>query len=169
MVGGLDGHPRDVGATDGVKLPVDQRRRGLAQAIQQVLQVLTPEVMIAALAAFGECGVVVLEPMDLAVVTRWQIFRAVLVWSRIRFVSISRDQTRATTLAMLAECFDAIGGGPQVVLADRIACLRGPIVAGRVAHPNNVRFAGTTGSNLIGVSSARERRVGRKGRACAQP
>jgi hypothetical protein len=31
---------------------------------------------------------------------------------------------------------------PAVVLADRIACLRGPIVADRVvAHPNYVRFA----------------------------
>ena len=73
----------------------------------------------------------------------WQIFCAVLVWSRIRFVRISRNQTRATTLALLAECFEAIGGVPQVVLADRIACLRGPIVAGRVvAHPDYVRFAG---------------------------
>lgn len=73
----------------------------------------------------------------------WQIFCAVLVWSRIRFVRLSRDQTRATTLRLLGECFDAIGGVPQVVLADRIACLRGPIVAGRVvAHPDYVRFAG---------------------------
>lgn len=73
----------------------------------------------------------------------WQIFCAVLVWSRVRFVRISRDQTRATTLRLLAECFDAIGGVPQVVLADRIACLRGPIVAGRVvAHSDYVRFAG---------------------------
>lgn len=73
----------------------------------------------------------------------WQIFCAVLVWSRVRFVRISRDQTRATTLRLLAECFETIGGVPQVVLADRIACLRGPIVAGRVvAHPDYVRFAG---------------------------
>lgn len=73
----------------------------------------------------------------------WQLFCAVLVWSRIRFVRISRDQTRATTLRLLGECFETIGGVPQVVLADRIACLRGPIVAGRVvAHPDYVRFAG---------------------------
>jgi transposase len=76
----------------------------------------------------------------------WQIFCAVLMWSRIRFVRISRDQTRATTLALLAECFETLGGVPAVVLADRIACLRGPIVAGRVvAHPDYVRFAGHYG------------------------
>lgn len=72
----------------------------------------------------------------------WQVFCAVLVWSRVRFVRISRDQRQPTTLALLAECFEALGGVPAVVLADRMACLRGPIVAGRVvAHPNYVRFA----------------------------
>jgi hypothetical protein len=72
----------------------------------------------------------------------WQVFCAVLVWSRVRFVRLSRDQRQATTLALLAECFETIGGVPAVVLADRIACLRGPIVADRVvAHPNYVRFA----------------------------
>jgi transposase len=72
----------------------------------------------------------------------WQVFCAVLVWSRMRFVRLSHDQRQATTLALLAECFEAIGGVPAVLLADRIACLRGPIVADRVvAHPNYVRSA----------------------------
>ncbi len=72
----------------------------------------------------------------------WQVFCAVLVWSRIRFVRISRDQQQPTTLALLAECFETVGGVPAVVLADRIACLRGAIVADRVvAHPGYVRFA----------------------------
>jgi len=72
----------------------------------------------------------------------WHVFCAVLVWSRIRFVRITRDEQQPTTLALLAECFETIGGVPAVVLADRIACLRGPIVADRVvAHPNYVRFA----------------------------
>jgi len=73
---------------------------------------------------------------------RWQVFCAVLVWSRFRFVRVAADQRQPTTLALLAECFAVIGGVPAVVLADRIACLRGPIVADRVvAHPNYVRFA----------------------------
>ena len=73
------------------------------------------------------------------------MFCAVLVWSRIRFVRIS-DQRQATTLGLLAECFDTLGGVPAVVLADRIACLRGPIVTDRVvAHPNYVRFAAHNG------------------------
>jgi hypothetical protein len=72
----------------------------------------------------------------------WQIFCAVLVWSRVRFVRIATDQQQATTLGFLAECFEEFGGVPAVLLADRIACLRGPIVADRVvAHPNYVRFA----------------------------
>jgi hypothetical protein len=72
----------------------------------------------------------------------WQIFCAVLVWSRIRFVRLACDQTQATTLGLLAECFEELGGVSAVVLADRIACLRGPIVADRVvAHPGYVRFA----------------------------
>jgi len=72
----------------------------------------------------------------------WHVFCAVLVWSRIRFVRITQDEQQPTTLGLLAECFETIGGVPAVVLADRIACLRGPIVADRVvAHPNYVRFA----------------------------
>ena len=72
----------------------------------------------------------------------WHVFCAVLVWSRIRFVRITRDEQQPTTLELLAECFETLGGVPAVVLADRIACLRGPIVADRVvAHPNYVRFA----------------------------
>ena len=72
----------------------------------------------------------------------WEVFCAVLVWSRVRFVRITRDQRQATTLGLLAECFETLGGVPAVVLADRIACLRGPIVADRVvAHPAYVRFA----------------------------
>ena len=72
----------------------------------------------------------------------WQIFCAVLVWSRVRFVRVATDQTQPTTLLLLAECFEELGGVPAVVLADRLSCLRGPIVADRVvAHPNYVRFA----------------------------
>jgi hypothetical protein len=72
----------------------------------------------------------------------WHVFCAVLVWSRVRFVRVTRDERQPTTLELLAECFETLGGVPAVVLADRIACLRGPIVADRVvAHPNYVRFA----------------------------
>jgi hypothetical protein len=72
----------------------------------------------------------------------WKFFCAVLVWSRVRFVRFTRDERQPATLAVLAECFEVLGGVPAVVLSDRIACLRGPIVADRVvAHPNYVRFA----------------------------
>lgn len=84
--------------------------------------------------------------MDYGTWAGWEVFCAVLVWSRVRFVRISGDQRQATTLGLLAECFETLGDVPAVVLADRIGYLRGPIVADRVvAHPNHVRFAAHNG------------------------
>jgi len=70
------------------------------------------------------------------------VFCAVLAWSRVRFVRVARDQTAATTLAMLADCFDQLGGVPAKVLADRMGCLKGGVVANVVIPtPDYVRFA----------------------------
>jgi transposase len=70
------------------------------------------------------------------------VFCAVLAWSRWRFVRFAADERAETTLAMLAECFEAIGGVPKVVLADRMACLKGGVVANVVVPtPDYVRFA----------------------------
>jgi transposase len=49
-----------------------------------------------------------------------QVFCAVLAWSRWRFVRFARDQRRETTMGLLAECLEALGGVPKVVLADRM-------------------------------------------------
>jgi transposase len=66
----------------------------------------------------------------------------VLAWSRVRFVRFASDETQATTLALLAECFEALGGVPAVVLADRMGCLRGGVVANVVVPaPGYLRFA----------------------------
>lgn len=71
-----------------------------------------------------------------------QVFCAVLAWSRFRFVRFATDQQQATTLGLLAACFDALGGVPKVVLADRAACLKGGVVANVVVPaPDYVRFA----------------------------
>jgi len=70
------------------------------------------------------------------------VFCAVLAWSRWRFVRFAADERAATTLAMLAECFEALGGVPKVVLADRMGCLKGGVVANVVVPtPDYVRFA----------------------------
>jgi len=70
------------------------------------------------------------------------VFCAVLAWSRWRFVRFAADEKSATTLAMLAECFAELGGVPQVVLADRMGCLKGGVVANRVVPTGDyVRFA----------------------------
>jgi transposase len=71
-----------------------------------------------------------------------QVFCAVLAWSRFRFVRFALDQQQATTLAMLAECFEHLGGVSKVVLADRMGCLKGGVVANVVVpSPEYVRFA----------------------------
>ena len=53
------------------------------------------------------------------------VFCAVLAWCRVRFVRFARDERAATTLAMLAECLEVLGGVPGKVLADRMGCLKG--------------------------------------------
>ncbi|MGZ6340041.1 MAG: IS21 family transposase [Candidatus Limnocylindrales bacterium] len=70
------------------------------------------------------------------------VFCAVLAWSRVRFVRFAADETQATTLALLAECFETLGGVPAVVLADRMGCLKGGVVANVVVPaPGYVTFA----------------------------
>ena len=70
------------------------------------------------------------------------VFCAVLAWSRFRFVRFARDERAETTLGMLAECFDVLGGVPGKVLADRMGCLKGGVVANVVVPAGHyVRFA----------------------------
>jgi transposase len=57
------------------------------------------------------------------------LFCAVLAFSRCRFVAFATDQRASTTLALIAEALGAIGGVPARVLADRMACLKGGVVA----------------------------------------
>ena len=61
-----------------------------------------------------------------------KVFCSVLSWSRVRFVRFARDETSATTFALLAECFEMLGGVPAKVLADRMGCLKAGTVAGVV-------------------------------------
>ncbi len=70
------------------------------------------------------------------------VFCAVLAWSRVRFVRFADNERADTTLALLAECFGVLGGVPKVVLADRMGCLKGGVVADVVVPtPDYVRFA----------------------------
>jgi transposase len=70
------------------------------------------------------------------------VFCTVLAWSRFRFVRFATDEKAGTTLALLAECFEVLGGVPKVVLADRMGCLKGGVVANVVVPtPDYVRFA----------------------------
>jgi transposase len=60
------------------------------------------------------------------------VFCAVLAWSRFRFVRFALNEKAETTLAFLAECFEELGGVPKTVLADRMGCLKGGVVANKV-------------------------------------
>jgi hypothetical protein len=74
------------------------------------------------------------------------VFCAVLAWCRFRFVRFARDERAETTLALLAECFEVLGGVPGMVLADRMGCLKGGVVADVVVPTAEyVRFAGHYG------------------------
>jgi transposase len=74
------------------------------------------------------------------------LFCAVLAFSRWRFVRFATDQRASTTLALIAEAVAAIGGVPARVLADRMACLKGGVVANVVVPtPDYVRLAGHYG------------------------
>jgi hypothetical protein len=67
---------------------------------------------------------------------------AVLAFSRWRFVAFATDQKASTTLALIAEALGVIGGVPARVLADRMACLKGGVVANVVVPtPDYVRLA----------------------------
>jgi transposase len=70
------------------------------------------------------------------------VFCAVLAWSRVRFVRFAADEKSETTLGLLAECFQVLGGVPKTVLADRMGCLKAGVVANVVVPtPDYVRFA----------------------------
>ncbi len=74
------------------------------------------------------------------------VFCAVLAWCRVRFVRFAGDERAETTLALLAECFEVLGGVPGKVLADRMGCLKGGVVANVVVPTAEyVRFAGHYG------------------------
>ena len=80
--------------------------------------------------------------IDWGVLGGLHVFCAVLAWCRVRFVRFADDERADTTLALLAECFEYLGGVPAVVLADRMGCLKGGVVANKVVPTGEyVRFA----------------------------
>ena len=80
--------------------------------------------------------------IDWGVLNGLHVFCAVLAWSRVRFVRFADNERADTTLALLAECFQVLGGVPKVVLADRMGCLKAGVVADLVVPtPDYVRFA----------------------------
>jgi transposase len=84
--------------------------------------------------------------IDWGVLAGLHVFCAVLAWSRVRFVRFAADERAETTLGMLAECLEVLGGVPGKVLADRMGCLKGGVVANVVVPTAEyVRFAGHYG------------------------
>ena len=80
--------------------------------------------------------------IDWGVLGGLHVFCAVLAFSRVRFVRFADNERADTTLALLAECFETLGGVPKVVLADRMGCLKAGVVADVVIPTlDYVRFA----------------------------
>ena len=122
---GFEGSPRNfrrLVATERSKY-----RQGLARARSRRPAVWSP----------GEHLVI-----DWGVLNGLHVFCAVLAWSRVRFVRFADNERAETTQRLLAECFEVLGGVPKVVLADRMGCLKGGVVADVVVPtPDYVRFA----------------------------
>ena len=51
--------------------------------------------------------------IDWGVIDGLHVFCAVLAWSRVRFVRFAEREDQATTLRLLAECFEVLGGCPR--------------------------------------------------------
>jgi len=64
------------------------------------------------------------------------VFCAVLAWSRVRFVRFAADEKASTTLGLLAECFETLGGVPQAVLADRMGLGEPALAVPDAFHPD---------------------------------
>ncbi len=73
--------------------------------------------------------------IDWGVLAGVHVFCAVLAWSRIRFVRFADNERADTTLSMLAECFEVLGGVPKIVLADRMGCLKAGVVSSSSSAP----------------------------------
>jgi transposase len=87
--------------------------------------------------------------IDWGVLDGVHVFCAVLAWSRVRFVRFADNERSDTTLGLLAECFETLGGVPKIVLADRMGCLKAGVVANVVVPTADyVRFATHYGFRL---------------------
>lgn len=80
--------------------------------------------------------------IDWATVGDLHLFCAVMAYSRWRFAAFATDEKATTTMSLIAKALAVIGGVPAKVLADRMACLKGGVVANVVIPtPDYVRFA----------------------------
>ena len=80
--------------------------------------------------------------IDWGAIGTLHVFCAVLAWSRVRFICFADNERSETTLAALAACFEYLGGVPKTVLADRMGCLKGGVVANVVIpSPDYVRLS----------------------------
>ena len=80
--------------------------------------------------------------IDWGVIGTLHVFCAVLAWSRVRFIYFADNERAETTLTALAACFEFLGGVPKTVLADRMGCLKGGVVANVVIpSPDYVRLS----------------------------
>jgi hypothetical protein len=99
--------------------------------------------------------------IDWGVEAGLHVFCAGLAWSRFRFVRSAADEKAATTFALLAECFETLGGVPKTGLADRMGCLRSGLVA-NVVVPTQIMSTSQPATGF-GPTSVRRRIRSRRG------
>jgi len=63
------------------------------------------------------------------------VFCAVLAWSRFRFVRFAADEKAASTLGLLAECFEVLGFTPRRIYVRAIRRDQGLTLCGAEAPP----------------------------------
>ena len=100
--------------------------------------------------------------IDWGVLGGLHVFCAVLAWCRVRFVRFADNERADTTLALLAECFEALGGVPGrgAGRPDGLPEGRGGREQGRAHRRSTCGSPRTTGS---GPTSARPPTRSRRG------
>jgi hypothetical protein len=85
------------------------------------------------------------------------VFSAVLAWSRVRFMRFAGDERSETTPAMLAGCFEELGGVRPKTPAEKAFAALGPVaeqfIAGSAAS-GNARLASDLDELTLAPASA---------------
>jgi hypothetical protein len=107
--------------------------------------------------------------IDWASVADLHVFCVVLAWSRVRFVRFASDETQATTLRLLAECFEILGGPPSPSPTGWAVSRAGSWPTWSCLRPATWRSPATMASGPISASRPIQSRRASSRRSSAMP